>query len=144
MERKVPDFESVRVGDEIPPLSKGPIERIQLVKYAGASGDFNPIHVDETFARAAGQPGVFAHGMLSMAFVGQLLTDWVDGRRIEKLGVRFVAITWPGDVITCKGKVTKKYEEGGKKLVELEVSAENQKGQATVKGTAVVNLAAGS
>jgi len=69
-------FEDVTVGDELPRLVKGPIEQIQLTRYAGASGDFNPIHQDEAFARAAGMGGVFAHGMLSMGFVAQAITDW--------------------------------------------------------------------
>ena len=69
-------FDDVNVGDELPPLVKGPIQQIQLTRYAGASGDFNPIHQDDEFARAAGMGGVFAHGMLSMGFVGQAVTDW--------------------------------------------------------------------
>ncbi len=74
-------FDDVKVGDELPPLVKGPIQQIQLTRYAGASGDFNPIHQDDEFARAAGMSGVFAHGMLSTGFVAQALTDWAGPAR---------------------------------------------------------------
>jgi len=133
-------FEDVEIGYEIPYLKKGPIERIQFVKYAGASGDYNPIHVDEPYAKSAGYPGVFAHGMLSMGFIGQLLNNWAGVGNLREFGVRFRAITWPGDVITCKGTVTSKQQDDGKNLVELEVWAENQNEEKTVAGTATVEL----
>lgn len=133
-------FDDINVGDEIPELKKGPIQRIQLVKYAGASGDFNPIHVDEPYAKSAGFDSVFAHGMLSMGFLGQLLTDWAGVGNLKKFGVRFAAITWPDDVISIKGIITGKREEGGEKLVDLDLIAENQKGEKTIKGTATVVL----
>ncbi|MSP63920.1 MAG: hypothetical protein EXR72_26970 [Myxococcales bacterium] len=132
------------VGDRLPELVKPPIERIQLVKYAGASGDWNRIHVEEGFATAAGYPSVFAHGMLSMAFLGQLLSDWVGGARVRRLAVRFKAITWPGDVITCRGEVTglgtegPEGEAGSERLAEVRVWAETQKGTITAEGTATV------
>ena len=77
-------FEDVQVGDALPPLVKGPIQQIQLTRYAGASLDFNPIHQDDEFARAAGMGGVFAHGMLSMGFVAQALTDWAGAGSVRK------------------------------------------------------------
>lgn len=133
-------FEDIQEGDELPPLQKGPITRTQLVKYAGASGDFNPMHHDEIFAKNAGMPSVFAHGMLSMGFLGQLITDWAGNDSLKKLGVRFAAITWPGDVIICKGRVVKKHQQEGRNLVDCELYAENQKGQKTVTGNATVQL----
>tara|TARA_B100000315_G_C14281178_1_gene453110 strand:- start:214 stop:648 length:435 start_codon:yes stop_codon:yes gene_type:complete len=133
-------FDVVNEGDELPVIQKGPITRTQLVKYAGASGDFNPMHHDEVFAKNAGMPSVFAHGMLSMGFVGQLVTDWAGNDALKRLGVRFAAITWPGDVITCKGTVVKKYQKEGKSLVDCEFYTENQKGQKTVTGSATVQL----
>lgn len=133
-------FEDVHEGMEIGELKKGPIERIQLVKYAGASGDFNPIHVDEEYARSAGYPSVFAHGMLSMGFLGQLLTDWAGVGTLREFSVRFRAITWPKDVITCRGIIKDKRLIDGAHLVELEVWAENQKGEKTVTGSAIVEL----
>src|SRR5438094_7587212 len=98
-------FDDVTVGDELPPLVKGPIQQIQLTRYAGASGDFNPIHQDDEFARAAGMGGVFAHGMLSMGFVGQAVTDWSGAGTVRKLGVRFAALVRLKDVVTCRGRV---------------------------------------
>ena len=133
-------YEALAVGDELPVLTKGPIERIQLVKYAGASGDFNPIHVDEPFARSAGYPSVFAHGMLSMGFLGELLHAWVDPRQLRDFGVRFAAITWPGDTIRARARVVRKYLEDGERCVELEVWTENQEGKRTLDGRAVVSL----
>src|SRR5712691_798178 len=108
-------FQDVTVGDELPPLVKGPIQQIQLTRYAGASGDFNPIHQDDAFAKAAGMGGVFAHGMLSMGFVAQSVTDWVGVGRVRKVAVRFAALVRLGDVITCRGKVleTRPTKNGG-------------------------------
>src|SRR5437899_10369970 len=103
-------FEDVTVGDELPRLVKGPIEQIQLTRYAGASLDFNPIHQDEEFARAAGMGGVFAHGMLSMGWVGQALTDWAGAGSLRKLGVRFAAPVRLKDIVTCTVRVYTKYE----------------------------------
>ena len=140
MSRKPPFHQDVNEGDELPTLVKGPIARTQLVKYAGASGDFNPMHHDEIFAQQAGMPSVFAHGMLSMAFLGQVVTDWAGNEALKNLKVRFMAITWPGDVITCKGKITRKHEKENKNYAECDLWAENQKGEKTVAGTATVAL----
>jgi acyl dehydratase len=134
--------EDVSVGDELPPLVKGPIQQIQLTRYAGASGDFNPIHQDEDFAKAAGMGGVFAHGMLSMGFVGQLLTDWAGAGRVRKLGVRFAGLVRLQDIVTCRGRVVGKSSKDGVHLVELEVWAENQRGEKVVAGRATVALPA--
>jgi acyl dehydratase len=133
-------FEDVKVGDEIPSLVKGPIEQIQLTRYAGASGDFNPIHQDDEFAKAAGMGGVFAHGMLSMGFVGQVVTDWAGPAAVRKLGVRFAAIVRLKDVITCKGRVLTKSSKDDVHLVDLEIWAENQRGEKVVTGKATVAL----
>ena len=133
-------FEDVKVGDELPPLVKGPIQQIQLTRYAGASGDFNPIHQDDEFAKAAGMGGVFAHGMLSMGFVGQALTDWAGAGAVRKFGVRFAAIVRLKDVVTCRGRVLGKSSKDDVNLVDLEVWAENQKGEKVVTGKATVTL----
>ncbi len=138
LSESTPRYESLAVGDELPVLTKGPIERIQLVKYAGASGDFNPIHVDEPFARSAGYPSVFAHGMLSMGFLGELLHAWVDPRQLRDFGVRFAAITWPRDTIRARARVARKYVEDGERRVELEVWTETQEGKHTLDGRAVI------
>jgi acyl dehydratase len=135
--------EDVQVGDSMVPLAKPPIEQIQLTRYAGASGDFNPIHQDDTFARAAGMGGVFAHGMLSMGFVAQAVTDWLGVDTVRKIGVRFAGLVRLGDVITCRGTITAKRpaKDGrGHHLVELEVWAENQNGDKVVTGRVTTAL----
>jgi acyl dehydratase len=133
-------FEDVKVGDELPPLVKGPIQQIQLTRYAGASGDFNPIHQDDEFAKAAGMGGVFAHGMLSMGFVGQVVTDWAGAGQVRKLGVRFAGLVRLKDTITCRGRVLAKSSKDDVNLVDLEVWAENQNGDKVVTGKATVAL----
>ena len=135
-----PKFADVKVGDSLPPLVLPPISRHQLALYCGGSGDHNPIHVDIDFAKKFGFKDVFAHGMLSMAFLGRLVTSWVPQSQVRKLGTRFTSITWVGDVITVSGKVTGKREEGGQKLVDLEVRCTNQNGQDTLQGEATVVL----
>jgi acyl dehydratase len=135
-------FEDVEIGSGLPPLSKGPIQQIQLTRYAGASGDFNPIHQDDEFARAAGMGGVFAHGMLSMGFVAQALTDWAGAGALRKLGVRFAGLVRLKDVVTCRGRVLGKSSKDDLHLVELEVWAENQRGEKVVTGKATLALPA--
>lgn len=135
-----PKFDQVKVGDAIPPIVLPPISRHQLALYCGGSGDHNPIHVDIDFAKKFGFKDVFAHGMLSMAFLGRIVTSWVPQAQVRVLGTRFTSITWVGDVITVSGKVTGKREEGGQKLVDLEVKCTNQNGQDTLQGNATVAL----
>ena len=135
--------EDVQVGSEMPPLAKPPIQQIQLTRYAGASGDFNPIHQDVAFAKAAGMGDVFAHGMLSMGFVAQSVTDWLGTGSVRKIGVRFAALVRLGDVVTCRGKVVAKRppkDGDGPYLVDLDLWAENQKGEKVITGKAVAVL----
>jgi acyl dehydratase len=134
--------DDVNVGDELPPLVKGPIQQIQLTRYAGASGDFNPIHQDEEFAKAAGMGGIFAHGMLSMGFVAQAVTDWAGAGTVRKVGVRFAGLVRLKDTVTCRGRVVGKSSKDDVHLVELEISADNQKGEKVVSGRATVALPA--
>ncbi len=136
-----PKFADVKVGDEIPKIVLPPISRHQLALYCGGSGDHNPIHVDIDFAKKFGFKDVFAHGMLSMAFLGRVVTGWVPQKQVRGLGTRFTSITWVGDVITVSGKVTGKREQGGEKVVDLEVKCTNQNGQDTLQGHATVALA---
>ena len=117
------------------------LKRTQLVQYAGASSDFNPLHSDEPYARdAAGYPGVFAHGMLTMGMTGRLLTDWVGDGRLLRYGVRFKAQVWPGDTLTATATITAITEEAGQPIVELEVTTRNQKGEEVVSGTAAARI----
>ena len=137
-------YEDVTVGAEMPPLAKGPIKQIQLTRYAGASGDFNPIHQDPAFAKAAGMGDVFAHGMLSMGFVAQSVTDWLGVGTVQKIGVRFAGLVRLGDVVTCHGKIVATHhgkEDGrGQGVVDLELWAENQKAEKVITGTATAAL----
>ncbi len=133
-------FENVDVGDDIPKLVKEPINETQLVMYAGASGDFNPIHTVHNFAVKSGFDGVIGHGMLSMGFVGQFVTDWAGAGSVKKISVQFRAISKPRDVVTVEGKVVKKYTDGGKNLVDCEFEAVTQKGDKLVAGGATVEL----
>src|SRR5438132_2379580 len=117
-------FEEVQVGESLPPLHKT-VSVDQIQRYAEASGDHNPIHLDQAFARSAGLPGLIAHGMLTMAFVNQLVTDWLgDRRRVRSLRGRFAGMVLPGDQVTCRGSVVAKDQSAGR--LTLELSAENQ------------------
>lgn len=140
MGRKILYFEEVREGDEAPPVVVSNITRTQIVKYAGASGDFNPIHHDELYAIRAGNDRVFAMGMMTAGFVSRMITDWVGDGRLRKYKIRFATRIWPGDTVTCKGKVTKKYSLEGKNYIEAEVSAENQLGEKAVTGSILAEL----
>ena len=132
------DIASLGVGDALPVLEKPPISRTTLALFCGASNDHNPIHIDIDFARKAGMDDVFAHGMLSMAYLGQMLTNWVPQSAIRSFSVRFGAITHVGDRIACSGKVIDVFEEGGEKRLRLEVVAADQAGETKLSGQAVV------
>lgn len=133
-------FEQVQVGDALPPLTLDPIDRTTLALFAGASNDHNAIHIDIDFARKSGAPDVFAHGMLSMAWLGRLLTLWVDQRQLRHFGVRFVGITQLGHRISCTGRVVDKFEAEGEKRVKIELQTANQYGEPRVIGDAVIAL----
>lgn len=133
-------YEDVQAGAEIPPLVKRPTTQ-QLVKYAGASGDFYQIHYDKDFAVAQGLPSVIVHGALKNAFLGQLITDWIgEGGTLKKLACQYRGMDMPGDVLTCRGRVTSKYVKDGQHYVECEIWIENGKGEKTTPGTATVVL----
>lgn len=119
-------FEDVNVGDELPELTKGPLSDSQLVRYSGASGDFNPIHTVPKVAQMVGLDGIIAHGMLIMAYGGQLLTDWAGAGSVRQFKVRFSGMTKPTETVVCRGQVTEKVEQGNEALV---------RGKLTVKGT---------
>jgi acyl dehydratase len=127
----------LKAGDTIGPLVKPAVSKTQLVMYSGASGDFNPIHTVEEFAQQAGLGGVIAHGMLTMAFVGQLLTDTIGTQgELLKFGVRFTGMVRPGDVITCEGRVLEAQIDGERQVVTCEVWASTQMGDKVVVGQA--------
>jgi acyl dehydratase len=138
MNKSLPNWGDLEAGDALPPLQLPPITRLTLALYCGASGDHNPIHVDSDFAHSAGMPDVFAHGMLSAAWLGRLLTGWVPQSAIRSLDVRFAAITHVGERITCSGKVAEKFEHEGKRLVRLHLATANQDGMTKLAGDALI------
>jgi acyl dehydratase len=132
------EYESLKAGDALPPLDLPPISRHALSLYCGASGDHNPIHVDIDFAKSAGMPDVFAHGMLSAAWLGRLLTNWVPQSAIRSLAVRFAAITHVGERIICTGKIAEKFEDAGGRFVRLHLTTANQDGIVKLSGEALI------
>jgi len=133
----------IREGTTLPPFVVENLTRTDLVRYAGASGDFNPIHHDEEFARMAGNPTVFGHGMLTAGFVGKCVTDFVGPENLRRFKVRFATRVWPGDTITCTGRVTRRYEADGEPRIDGEVTATRQTGETAVTGTFTAALPAG-
>jgi acyl dehydratase len=129
------DYDAVAVGDEkreeFPALT-----RTMFVKYAGASGDFNPMHHDDTIATQVGNPSVFGHGMLTMGLAARVVKDWFGPEAMRKFQVRFSKQVWPGDVLTCTAVVTGKRDEGSEKLVDLDLTVVNQNGDKAITGAA--------
>lgn len=134
------ELKNVAVGDALPTFTTEPISRHTLALYCGASGDHNPIHVDSDFAKSAGQADVFAHGMLSMAYLGRLLTNWAPQTALREWGVRFVALTSVHAQITCTGVVTEVFEQEGERRARITLSAQDQYGSTTLSGDAVVAI----
>ena len=133
-------YEDVEVGTELPPLVKSPSSQ-QLVKWAGASGDYYQIHYDKDFAQGTGLPGIIVHGRLRASFMVQLMTDWIgEGGTLKKVSCQQRGMDFPGEQLVCKGKVTKKYAENGEHFVECDIWAENPRGEKTAPGSAVVTL----
>ena len=140
MATMAPAFERIKVGDMLPSLSLPPLTRTALALYAQASGDPNPMHVDVDFARAAGMPDVLAHGMLLMAWLGRLLTQWAPQRDLREFGVRFSTMTFVGERITCTGRVVDKQQRDGERLAKIEVKTMNDAGELKVVGDAWIAL----
>lgn len=132
-------FDDVNDGDEAPEL-RHVLTRTDLVMYAGASGDFNPMHTDEVKAKEAGLPSVFGHGMFSMGLLGKAITDWVGIGNLKSYKVRFTKQTWPGETLVSKVAVKAKRKENGENLVDLDVSLANEEGEVKVAGEAVAIL----
>jgi len=131
----------IEVGQTFTDVVVDDLTRTQIVQYAGASGDYNPIHTDDLFAtKAAGYPGVFAHGMLTMGLTARLITDTVGDGTLTDYGVRFVSQVWPGDTLTATAEITAIRE--GEGLVELSVATVNQDGTTVLTGTATARLTA--
>ena len=131
----------LKVGDTHQERIVEDLKRTQIVQYAGASGDYNPIHTDEIFAtKVAGYPSVFAHGMLTMGMTGKMLTNYVGDGRLVKYGVRFTRQVFPGDTLDAKVTVEAIREEDSQFYVDLAVETTNQDGQVVVSGTATAKI----
>jgi acyl dehydratase len=133
-------YEDVQGGDALPPLVKPPITHAQLVRYAGASGDFNPLHTDPSVGEKVGLGGIIAHGMLIMGFVGQLVSDFVGPTALRSFEVSFKGMSHLEDVITCTGTIDNKYEVDGEACISGTARAADQTGSVKVVGTFVAAL----
>ena len=135
-------YEDIVLSASVTPLVKNP-DTTQLVMWAGASGDYNPIHYDKDYALAHGLPGVIVHGQLAACFLGQMITDWIGKRgMLIEFSINYRGMNLPGETITCRGTVSNKYIENDKHMVALKIWAENSKEEKTLSGTAVVILPA--
>lgn len=132
-------FDKLDEGDQAPEFSHT-LTRTDLVQYAGASGDFNPMHTDEATAQERGLPSVFGHGMFTAGLLGKALTDYVGVGNLRTFKVRFTKQTWPGEVLTSRITVAKKYDDAGEHRVDLECEVVNQDGEAKLTGVAVAAL----
>jgi acyl dehydratase len=113
------------------------LKRTQIVQYAGASGDYNPLHTDEIFTtKVAGYPSVFAHGMLTMGMTGKMLTDYVGDARLKKYGVRFTSQVFPGDSLDASATLKEIKEENGEAVAVFDVRTVNQNGVEVLSGYA--------
>jgi len=132
------EFDKLEAGQEVHSLKIPVITHANLVRYAGASGDFNPIHNDPDFAKSNGLDGTIAHGMYVMAQIGRLCTEWADQKQIRFFGIKFKAMTKPGEILTCFASVKRKKEDNGEKLVTLTVEAKNEAGEVKAGGDLII------
>ena len=132
---------ALKVGDTHKERVVENLSRTQIVQYAGASGDYNPLHSDEVYTtQVAGYPSVFAHGMLTMGLTSKMLTNYVGAGRLKKFGVRFTNQVWPGDTLDATATVEAVRDEDGGKVVDLKLSTTNQDGKEVVSGTATARV----
>ena len=145
------NFDSIAVGDSMPSYTSKPITRAQLARYAGASGDFNPLHHDETFVSMFGMPRVIAHGMLIMGMTSRAITEWIDNKCLKNFKVRFSGMTEPADLtdlentkaratITVTGTVVNKFVEGGENRIQCEIQAADALGGVKLTGSFIAAL----
>jgi acyl dehydratase len=131
----------LQVGDSREEVLVDDLTRTQIVQYAGASGDYNPLHTDEPFAtKVAGYPTVFAHGMLTMGITGRLVTDWLGAGNLTSYGARFVSQVWPGDTLTATATVDAIREDGGQRYAGVSIVTKNQRGENVLTGTATARI----
>ena len=133
------DYSIAEIGDQLPPLTLGPINKDDLELYANASGDQNPIHTDQDFAKKSGLPDVIAHGMLIMSYLGRLLTNSVPQYQIKNFNVQFSNMTYVNQKIICTGKVLEKNSIDGEEIVTVALKVEDQQGQKKIIGKAIIS-----
>ena len=136
MTTTAPAYDALHVGDTAPPLVVERLTRTNFVRYAGASGDFNPMHHDDTIATSVGNPSVFGHGMLTAGLMARVVKDWFGPTALRRFQVRFSKQVWPGDQLTCTAAVIAKREEDGERLIDVACSGTNQDGVEVLSGTA--------
>jgi hypothetical protein len=145
------NYDDIQVGDKMPLYTSSPITRTHLVRYAGASGDFNPLHHDETFIKMIGMNNVIAHGMLIMGIVGEAITSWIENKNLRKFNTRFLSMTEPVDlndmentkdraIIIVSGKIARKFEENGEKRIQCDIIAQNALGSKKLSGFFIAAL----
>ena len=131
----------IKIGDKHTTTLVEDLKRTQIVQYAGASGDYNPLHTDEIFTtQVAGYPSVFAHGMLSMGLTGTMLTNYVGDGALKKYGVRFTTQVWPGDTLTSTATIIDIREQDGERVVDLQIETTNQNDIAVITGNATAKI----
>lgn len=132
------NLKEITEGMDLPEVKNNPITRVQLVDYASASGDYNLLHYDESFAKKTGLKGCIAHGMLQMGMVGSYILNWAKGGMLRNFKIRYSNPANENDVLTFKGKIVKKYNENDEILIEINIMSENQDNKITTQGSAVI------
>jgi acyl dehydratase len=145
------NYDDIEVGNNMPVYTSVPITRTHLVRYSGASGDFNPLHHDQTFIKMIGKENIIAHGMLIMGIAGEAITSWIENKYLRKFNARFLSMTEPADLddmentkdratITVSGKVVKKYVENGEKRIQCDIIAQDALGSKKLSGFFIAAL----
>jgi acyl dehydratase len=145
------NYDDIEVGNNMPVYTSAPITRTHLVRYAGASGDFNPLHHDQTFIKMIGMENIITHGMLIMGIAGEAITSWIENKYLRKFNARFLSMTEPADLddmentkdratIIVSGKVVRKYEENGEKRIQCDIIAQDALGSKKLSGFFVAAL----
>ena len=134
-------YDAIQVGDEAAPLVVENLSRTNFVRYAGASGDFNPMHHDETIATQVGNPSVFGHGMLTAGLMARVVKDWFGPEAMRTFKVRFAKQVWPGETLTFTAVVTGVHVDGDTGLVDVDLSARNEAGEEKLAGSATAAVA---
>lgn len=133
-------WDTIEIGDPVTPLTKPPVTRVQIAKFAGAANDYSPLHIDDDFAKSAGYGGVFAHGAISLGIATEAVSRWAENGRILGSTATFQKLVWPGDILTAKGVVVLRYEHNGEHRIDVDVWAENQNHDIVMKGQITVLL----